>query len=150
MPISRTKPPQAVAFGAEGIGLCRTEHMFFGHLDEIREMIVADTKESREKALAKLLPFQRDDFAGLFREMKGRPVTIRLLDPPLHEFLSEHHLHEQPELAEKLAKQLGVSAEAIERRVEESQRDEPHAGPPRLPAGDRLSRDHRHAGAGHL
>ena len=79
----------AVAFGSEGIGLCRTEHMFFEHLDEIREMIVAETPRNREKALAKLLPFQRNDFAGLFRAMKGRPVTIRLLDPPLHEFLSD-------------------------------------------------------------
>jgi pyruvate,orthophosphate dikinase len=119
---------QAVAFGAEGIGLCRTEHMFFGHLDEIRQMIVADTKESREKALAKLLPFQRDDFAGLFREMKGRPVTIRLLDPPLHEFLSEHHLHEQPDLAEKLAKQLGVSKQAIEQRVASLKESNPMLG----------------------
>jgi len=118
----------ALSFGAEGIGLCRTEHMFFEHLDEIREMIVADTRESREKALAKLLPFQRDDFAGLFREMKGRPVTIRLLDPPLHEFLSEHHLQEQPDLAQKLAKSLGVSKETIARRVEELKEMNPMLG----------------------
>jgi pyruvate,orthophosphate dikinase len=118
----------AVAFGAEGIGLCRTEHMFFEHLDEIREMIVADTRETREKALAKLLPFQRDDFAGLFREMQGRPVTIRLLDPPLHEFLSEHHLQEQPDLAQKLAKSLGVSKEVIARRVEELKEMNPMLG----------------------
>jgi pyruvate, orthophosphate dikinase len=118
----------AVAFGSEGIGLCRTEHMFFEHLDEIREMIVAETKETREKALAKLLPFQRNDFAGLFREMKGRPVTIRLLDPPLHEFLSEHHLQEQPGLADKLAKSLGVSKETIARRVEELKEMNPMLG----------------------
>jgi pyruvate, orthophosphate dikinase len=118
----------AVAFGSEGIGLCRTEHMFFEHLDEIRQMIVADTRETREKALAKLLPFQRDDFAGLFREMKGRPVTIRLLDPPLHEFLSEHHLQEQPELAEKLAKSLGVAKDVIHRRVEELKEMNPMLG----------------------
>jgi pyruvate, orthophosphate dikinase len=118
----------AVSFGSEGIGLCRTEHMFFEHLDEIREMIVAETKETREKALAKLLPFQRNDFAGLFREMKGRPVTIRLLDPPLHEFLSEHHLHEQPGLADKLAKSLGVSKETITRRVEELKEMNPMLG----------------------
>ena len=85
-------------------------------------MIVADTRETRERRLAKLLPFQRDDFAGLFREMKGRPVTIRLLDPPLHEFLSEHHLEEQPDLAEKLAKSLGVAKDVIHRRVEELKR----------------------------
>ena len=78
---------EAIAFGAEGIGLCRTEHMFFDHIDDFREMILADTLEDREKALAKLLPFQRKDFDGLFRAMNGRPVTIRLLDPPLHEFL---------------------------------------------------------------
>ncbi len=102
--------------------------MFFEHLDEIREMIVAETRETREKALAKLLPFQRNDFAGLFREMKGRPVTIRLLDPPLHEFLSEHHLQEQPGLAEKLAKSLGVAKETIVRRVEELKEMNPMLG----------------------
>ncbi len=119
---------RAVAFGAEGIGLCRTEHMFFDHLDEIREMIVANEKESREKALAKLLPFQRNDFAGLFREMKGRPVTIRLLDPPLHEFLSEHHLEEQEDLAGKLARQLGVTEDVIKRRVEGLKESNPMLG----------------------
>ncbi len=107
----------AVAFGAEGIGLCRTEHMFFSHLDEMREMIAADTEAQRKAALDKMLPFQRDDFAGLFRAMQGRPVTIRLLDPPLHEFLSERHLEEQPDLAERLAKTLGVSEEEIHQRV---------------------------------
>ncbi len=119
---------RAVAFGAEGIGLCRTEHMFFDHLDEIREMIVANERESREKALAKLLPFQRNDFAGLFREMKGRPVTIRLLDPPLHEFLSEHHLEEQEDLAGKLARQLGVTEDVIKRRVEGLKESNPMLG----------------------
>src|SRR5205814_9804829 len=78
---------EAIAFGAEGIGLCRTEHMFFDHIDEFREMILASDVKARQAALNKLLPFQRHDFAGLFREMAGRPVTIRLLDPPLHEFL---------------------------------------------------------------
>ncbi|MCA9057457.1 MAG: pyruvate, phosphate dikinase, partial [Planctomycetaceae bacterium] len=77
---------QAISFGAEGIGLCRTEHMFFDHLDEIREMICATTEDSRKAAVDKLLPFQREDFEGLFRAMAGKPVTIRLLDPPLHEF----------------------------------------------------------------
>ncbi len=79
----------AVAFGASGIGLCRTEHMFFeGHrIDAMREMILAETTEDRKKALAKLLPYQRSDFAGIFRELKGLPATIRFLDPPLHEFL---------------------------------------------------------------
>ncbi|MDD5504161.1 MAG: pyruvate, phosphate dikinase [Candidatus Omnitrophica bacterium] len=79
----------AVNFGAEGIGLCRTEHMFFGkeRIPLVREMILAEDKESREKALSKLMPFQKNDFKGIFKVMKGKPVTIRLLDPPLHEFL---------------------------------------------------------------
>src|SRR5439155_5100654 len=72
---------QAVAFGAEGIGLCRTEHMFFDHIDAMREMILADTAEGRKQALAKLLPHQRTDFEGLLRAMKGKPVTVRTLDP---------------------------------------------------------------------
>ena len=80
---------QAYEFGAQGIGLCRTEHMFFApeRISAIREMIVSKTVEQRKNALAKILPMQREDFEGLFREMKGLPVTIRLLDPPLHEFL---------------------------------------------------------------
>jgi pyruvate, orthophosphate dikinase len=118
----------AVAFGAEGVGLCRTEHMFFSHLDEIREMILAETTEAREKAVAKLLPFQRDDFVGIFQAMGSRPVTIRLLDPPLHEFLSEHHLHEQPDLAKKLAQMTGVTVETIHRRVEELKESNPMLG----------------------
>ena len=79
----------AIAFGAEGIGLCRTEHMFFEgeRIMSVREMILAETREAREAALAKLLPMQRDDFAGIFRVMGERHVTIRTLDPPLHEFL---------------------------------------------------------------
>ena len=79
----------AIEFGAEGIGLCRTEHMFFDaeRIKAVREMILSDTREEREKALAKLLPMQKEDFIGIFKEMKGYPVTIRLLDPPLHEFL---------------------------------------------------------------
>ncbi|MEX0727473.1 MAG: pyruvate, phosphate dikinase [Planctomycetaceae bacterium] len=119
---------EAVAFGAEGIGLCRTEHMFFNHLDEIREMIVARTVESRQKAVNKLLPFQRDDFAGIFRAMEGRPVTIRLLDPPLHEFLSDRHLEEQPGLAKMLAKQLDVSEEEIHNRVKGLHESNPMLG----------------------
>jgi pyruvate,orthophosphate dikinase len=78
---------QAVAFGAEGIGLCRTEHMFFDHIEPMQEMILAETPEARRNALDKLLPYQRADFEGLFKAMEGRPVTIRTLDPPLHEFL---------------------------------------------------------------
>ncbi|MBQ18444.1 MAG: pyruvate, phosphate dikinase [Planctomycetaceae bacterium] len=118
----------AVAFGAEGIGLCRTEHMFFEHLDEIREMILARTEEKRKEAVNKLLPFQQEDFAGLFRAMQGKPVTIRLLDPPLHEFLSERHLEEQPDLAGKLANQLGVSIEEIRQRTAELHEENPMLG----------------------
>jgi pyruvate,orthophosphate dikinase len=103
---------QAVAFGAEGIGLCRTEHMFFDHIQPMREMILADSPEARKKALAKLLPFQRQDFEGLFKAMNGLPVTIRTLDPPLHEFLP-HDARGQAEVA----KDLGVKPEVIAERV---------------------------------
>ena len=106
----------AIHFGAEGIGLSRTEHMFFdaGRIVAVRQMIVATTEEDRRAALAKLLPMQRDDFAALFRIMDGRPVTIRLLDPPLHEFLP----HGEDEIAE-VAAAAGVSAEAVRRRAHE-------------------------------
>ncbi len=103
---------QAIAFGAEGIGLCRTEHMFFDHIKEMREMILADTPDDRKKALAKLLSFQRTDFEGLFKAMKGFPVTIRTLDPPLHEFLP-HDTKGQDEMAAD----LGVSRQVIAERV---------------------------------
>ncbi|MEX0700769.1 MAG: pyruvate, phosphate dikinase [Planctomycetales bacterium] len=119
---------QAVAFGAEGIGLCRTEHMFFEHLDEMRELILAETLEARQKAVDKLLPFQREDFAGLFRAMDGQPVTIRLLDPPLHEFLSEHHLEEQPDLAHKLADKIGITVDTVHRRIHELKESNPMLG----------------------
>lgn len=114
---------QAVSFGAEGIGLCRTEHMFFDHIDEIREMILASTLDARQKALSKLLPFQREDFAGLFKAMEGKPVTVRLLDPPLHEFLP-HGGSEQ----EALAKKLGIKTEDVTRRVAELHESNPMLG----------------------
>ena len=84
-------------FGATGIGLCRTEHMFFEgeRISAVREMILADDEAGRRKALAKLLPMQRGDFEGLFREMSGLPVTIRLLDPPLHEFVPHDEAGQQ-------------------------------------------------------
>jgi len=105
----------AVAFGAEGIGLCRTEHMFFGEgkIGPMREMILADTVEERKAALAKLLPLQREDFEGIFFEMDGRPVTIRTIDPPLHEFLP-HTDEEQEELAQS----LNIPKEKVKARVE--------------------------------
>ncbi|PTY00038.1 pyruvate, phosphate dikinase [Verrucomicrobia bacterium LW23] len=104
----------AVAFGAEGVGLCRTEHMFFSEnrIDAMREMILAETREAREAALAKLLPVQRQDFAGIFRALDGLPATIRLLDPPLHEFLPQT-AEQQAELAHK----LGMTKKAVARRV---------------------------------
>ena len=115
----------AIAFGAQGIGLCRTEHMFFegDRIDAMREMILAESKEDRAKALAKLLPYQRGDFAGIFRALKGLPATIRFLDPPLHEFLPHDHA-QQVELAEK----LGVKAEDIARRVRELHEFNPMLG----------------------
>ncbi len=104
----------AVKFGAEGIGLCRTEHMFFGEgkIGPMREMILSSDVEGRKKALAKILPFQREDFAGIFRAMDGRPVTIRTIDPPLHEFLP----HEEAEQKE-LAKEMGLDFKVIKDRV---------------------------------
>jgi pyruvate,orthophosphate dikinase len=115
----------AVAFGAQGIGLCRTEHMFFegDRIDAMREMILADTVEHRKAALAKILPYQRKDFAGIFRELKGMPATIRFLDPPLHEFLP----HEGAAQAE-LAKKMGVSADKIKQRVRELHEFNPMLG----------------------
>jgi pyruvate,orthophosphate dikinase len=114
---------EAIAFGAEGIGLCRTEHMFFDHVAEMREMILASDTPTREAALAKMLPFQRNDFAGLFRAMADKPVTIRLLDPPLHEFLPHGH-HGQLELAQT----MGTTMEAISRRVQELHEANPMLG----------------------
>ncbi len=105
---------QAVKFGAEGIGLCRTEHMFFEEerIFAIRQMIVSETVEQREKALAKLLPMQRGDFEELYKVMKGYPVTIRFLDPPLHEFVP----HTDEEI-KPLAKELGVSFEELKDKI---------------------------------
>jgi len=104
---------QAVAFGAEGIGLCRTEHMFFGgdRILAVRQMILSDSLEGRKEALEKIFPMQGQDFVGIFRVMGERPVTIRLLDPPLHEFLP----HEEADI-ESVARELGVSAEEVAER----------------------------------
>lgn len=105
----------ALAFGAEGIGLTRTEHMFFegDRIDAVREMILSDDVEGRKRALAKLLPMQREDFKGIFRVMQGKPVTIRTLDPPLHEFLP----HEEKDI-EKLAHDMWVPVERLQAKVE--------------------------------
>jgi pyruvate,orthophosphate dikinase len=112
-------------FGAEGIGLCRTEHMFFDatRIPVVREMILADKESGRRKALEKLLPMQRQDFAEIFRTMAGLPVTIRLLDPPLHEFLP----HTEEDIA-GVAKQSGLSADLLKARAEELHESNPMLG----------------------
>jgi pyruvate,orthophosphate dikinase len=115
----------ARAFGAEGIGLCRTEHMFFegDRINAMREMIVARDEMGRRRALAKLLPMQRQDFEGIFEAMSGYPVTIRLLDPPLHEFLP--HGGEESKL---LARQLGLSRPELSRIVDSLRETNPMLG----------------------
>jgi len=122
---------RAVEFGAEGIGLCRTEHMFFTDQGKpapqrqlaIQEMIVAESRERREAALAKLLPYQRGDFIGIFEAMGGRPVTIRLIDPPLHEFVPK-----TCEQAEELSQATGIPADEILRRAEQLHEANPMLG----------------------
>ena len=115
----------AIAFGAVGIGLCHTEHMFFegNRIDAMRQMILADTTETRKTALAKLLPYQRDDFAGIFRALNGYPATIRFLDPPLHEFLPN-----SPDQQQALARKLGVPNDVIESRVNQLHEFNPMLG----------------------
>jgi pyruvate,orthophosphate dikinase len=116
---------RALDYGAEGIGLCRTEHMFFvgERITRMREMILAQTEGERRTALDKLLPTQREDFKGIFTAMQGLPVTVRLLDPPLHEFLT-HEEHLQAELAES----LGVSVERIKARITQLHETNPMLG----------------------
>jgi len=116
---------QAVAFGAEGIGLCRTEHMFFegNRIDLMRQMILAVDAVERRAALKKLLPFQKKDFVGLFRAMEGRPVTIRLLDPPLHEFLPHDDV-----VRRQLAEKLGVPLEFVIERIKALHEENPMLG----------------------
>jgi pyruvate, orthophosphate dikinase len=115
----------ARAFGAQGIGLCRTEHMFFAEdrIAAVREMILADDLKQRQKALAKLLPMQRKDFVGIFKAMDGLPVTIRLLDPPLHEFLPT-----EPEQFRKLAREMGVPARSLEEKAAQLHESNPMLG----------------------
>jgi pyruvate,orthophosphate dikinase len=115
----------ALAFGATGIGLTRTEHMFFegDRIDAMREMILANNLDDRKKALAKLLPYQREDFTGIFKALKGFPATIRFLDPPLHEFLP-HTKEQQADLAKK----LGIKADFIHQRVEQLHEFNPMLG----------------------
>ncbi len=116
---------QAVSFGAEGIGLCRTEHMFFDgdRIDYMRQMILAVDEVQRRAALKKLLPFQRKDFVGLFKAMDGRPVTIRLLDPPLHEFLPHDDV-----VRRQLAEKLGVPFDFVIERIKALHEENPMLG----------------------
>lgn len=116
---------QAVQFGAEGIGLCRTEHMFFEEerIPKIRRMILADTEEERREALAGLLPYQKGDFKGLYETMAGKPVTIRLLDPPLHEFLPKNE-----EDMKELSEQFGIPLEKIKAKTIELHEFNPMLG----------------------
>jgi pyruvate,orthophosphate dikinase len=120
-----TDSATARKFGAEGIGLCRTEHMFFDgdRIIAVRQMILADTEEGRKAALAKLLPIQRGDFEAIFKEMAGLPVTIRLLDPPLHEFLP----HKESEI-EEVAKASGTDPEKLRARTEALHETNPMLG----------------------
>ncbi len=106
---------KALEFGAEGIGLCRTEHMFFegDRVRSVRKMILASSVEERRKALGELLPYQKDDFLGIFRAMAGKPVTVRLLDPPLHEFLPHDEKGKQ-----EMASDLGVSVDEVQAKVD--------------------------------
>jgi len=115
----------ARSFGAKGIGLCRTEHMFFDEdrIDVVRQMIIAGTTEERKKALAKILPMQREDFIGVFKAMDGFPVTIRLLDPPLHEFLP----HEEQDV-KALADRLGMGVKELKTKIESHSEFNPMLG----------------------
>jgi pyruvate,orthophosphate dikinase len=116
----------AIAFGAEGIGLTRTEHMFFegNRIDAVRQMILAEDDAGRAKALRKLLPYQKKDFAGIFEALEGRPATIRLLDPPLHEFIGTM----TPKQISDLAKKLKVTPAFIKRRISELHEENPMLG----------------------
>ncbi len=115
----------ARAFGAEGIGLCRTEHMFFEEerIEAMREMILADDPRGRASALEKLRPFQKEDFVGIFREMRGLPVTVRLLDPPLHEFLPT-----EPKQLEQLSRTMGVPVQKLAQRTKDLHEYNPMLG----------------------
>ncbi len=120
-----TDSKAALAFGCEGIGLCRTEHMFFEgeRIDYVRAMILAETEEARREALSHLLPMQREDFIGIFEVMRERPVTIRLLDPPLHEFLPKTE-----EDMEQVARLLGVSTDVVRHATEATEEQNPMLG----------------------
>ena len=117
----------AVKYGAEGIGLCRTEHMFFEatRIADMRQMILAETEEQRREALAKLLPYQKADFKGMYKALEGRPMTVRYLDPPLHEFLPAKNMTEE---IEALAKELGTTTDKIIAKIDELHEFNPMMG----------------------
>ena len=117
----------AVKYGAEGIGLCRTEHMFFeaSRIADMRQMILSETEEQRREALAKLLPYQKADFKGMYKALEGRPMTVRYLDPPLHEFLPAKNMTEE---IEGLAKELGTTTEKIIAKIDELHEFNPMMG----------------------
>ena len=118
---------QAVKFGAEGIGLCRTEHMFFeaDRIAAVREMILSDTKEQREKALAKILPMQQGDFEAMYKALEGKPMTVRYLDPPLHEFVPHVDMKEE---IDELAKNLGITSEEVIHKISALHESNPMMG----------------------
>ena len=118
---------QAVKFGAEGIGLCRTEHMFFeaDRIAAVGEMILADTKEQREKALAKILPMQQGDFEAMYKALEGKPMTVRYLDPPLHEFVPHVDMKEE---IDELAKNLGITSEEVIHKINALHESNPMMG----------------------
>ena len=118
---------QAVKFGAEGIGLCRTEHMFFeaDRIAAVREMILSDTKEQREKALAKILPMQQGDFEAMYKALEGKPMTVRYLDPPLHEFVPHVDMKEE---IDELAKNLGITSEEVIHKINALHESNPMMG----------------------
>ena len=117
----------AVKYGAEGIGLCRTEHMFFEatRIADMRQMILSETEEQRREALAKLLPYQKADFKGMYKALEGRPMTVRYLDPPLHEFLPAKNMTEE---IEALAKELGTTTDKIVAKIDELHEFNPMMG----------------------
>lgn len=118
---------QAVEFGAEGIGLCRTEHMFFeaDRVKAMREMILSDTQEQRKTALDKILPFQQKDFEGMFKALEGRPMTVRYLDPPLHEFLPQKSMVNE---IKEIAEELGTTVEELNDKIDELHEFNPMMG----------------------
>ena len=142
----------AYAFGARGIGLCRTEHMFFGEgrIPIVQRMILADNEADRRKALDELLPLQRDDFYGVFKAMHGCPVTIRTIDPPLHEFLPKREdlMVDIARLETREQDGQGARREAAAAAARRAAaRVQPDARPSRRPPRHHLSRDHRDADA---